>query len=112
MLTPEISQTHRQGRSIFSAAPWLARCYPSDQIPRIPHGFYEAAHGIFFVDLNHEHQPILDTITGNVAKLTTRPPRKRLIAVFGALLGVSEEVSAKGERKVLRNLESNPRTLG
>jgi len=31
---------------IFSPAPWLARCYPSGQIPRIPHGFYKATRGI------------------------------------------------------------------
>jgi len=31
---------------VFSAAPWLARRYPSGQIPRTPHGFYEAVRGI------------------------------------------------------------------
>ena len=36
-------------------------------------------------DLNCEPQPSLDTITGNVATLSTRPPRRRLIGVFGAL---------------------------
>ena len=82
MPMPEISQTDRQGRSIFKAAPWLARCHPSGQIPRAPHGFYEAAHGIFLVDLNHEPQPSLDTITGNVATLTIRPPRRRWIAAI------------------------------
>jgi len=46
MLTPEISQTDRQGRSLLKVAPWLARCYPFGQIPRISHGFYEAARGI------------------------------------------------------------------
>jgi len=37
-------------------------------------------------DLNHEPQPSLDTITGNVATLTTRPPRRRSAAVFGGVL--------------------------
>ena len=67
MLTPEISQTDRQGRSIFSAAPW--------PIPRIHHGFYEAAHGILIADLNREPQSSLDAITGNVTTLATRPLR-------------------------------------
>jgi len=70
MLTPEISQTDRQGRNIFKEAPWLARCYPSDQIPRIHHGFYEATHSILIADLNRKPQPSLDTITGNVPVAT------------------------------------------
>ena len=37
-------------------------------------------------DLNREPQPSLDTITGNVATLTTRPPRRRLPMVFGGVL--------------------------
>jgi len=37
-------------------------------------------------DLNREPQPSLDTITGNLATITTRPPRRRSFAVFGALL--------------------------
>ena len=37
-------------------------------------------------DLNREPQPSLDTITGNVATLTTRPPRRRSSAVFGGVL--------------------------
>jgi len=37
-------------------------------------------------DLNREPQPNLDTIAGNVATLTTRPPRRHSSAVFGGVL--------------------------
>jgi len=46
-------------------------------------------------DLNREPQPSLDTITGNVATLTTRPPRRRSYAVSGGLL----KWRGLGERK-------------
>jgi len=62
----------------------------------------------FFVDLNHE--PQLDTITGNVATLTTRPPRGRSNAVLGGLLKKTKS-SHRDERKILRDSESKPRTL-
>ena len=54
-----------RNHNIFSAVPWLATCYPSGQILRIHHGFYEATHGILTADLNRKPQPRLDTITGN-----------------------------------------------
>jgi len=36
-------------------------------------------------DLNREPQPSLDTIAGNVATLTTQPPRRRSSVVFGGV---------------------------
>jgi len=57
---------------------------PDSKVPegvtRLPAAFNHGS------DLNREPQPSLDTITGNVATLTTRPPRRRSIAVFRALL--------------------------
>ena len=56
-------------------------------------------------DLTHEPQPSLDIITGNVATLTTRPPRRRLSPVFGGVLywrslaeRKEEKFSSRGNR--------------
>jgi len=66
------------------AALWLARCYPSGQIPRTSAILRGCARHLI-ADLNHE--PLsLDTTTGNLATLTTRPLRRRLIMVFRSVI--------------------------
>jgi len=51
------------------AVPWMERCYPAGQIPRIHHGFFKAAHVVQIVDLNVVPQPSLYTITDIVTTL-------------------------------------------
>jgi len=85
--------------------------YPSDQIPRIHHGFCEASHGILIADLNREHQPSLGTITGtgNIATITTRPPRRRFNSVWRHTSLTKSLL--KGRKKMWRKRESNPRLI-
>jgi len=111
MLTPEISQTDRQGRSIFKVAPWLARCYPSGQIPR-SHRVLRGCPRHLIADRirTANFNRSLDTITGKVATLTTRPPRRRWIAAFGALLKWPSRRKGMKE-KFWRNPDPNPWTL-
>ena len=68
---------------VISAAPWLARCYPSGQIPRIS-AILRGCARHFIADTNHE--PNLHTITVNVVTLTTRPLRRHLPTVFRGVL--------------------------
>jgi len=60
-------------------------------------------------DLNREPQPSLDTITGNVATLATRPPRRRSTPVFGAILKW-QSLRKRVKENFFRNRDSNPRT--
>jgi len=57
---------------------------PDSKVPegvtRLPAAFNRGS------DSNREPQPSLDTIIGNVATLTTRPPRRRPSLVLGGVL--------------------------
>jgi len=73
----------------------VARCYPRGKIPRIHHGFCEAAHGIESRIWTTNLEPSVETITGNVATLTARPPRRHAEAYFTD--EVSTQVRGKNE---------------
>jgi len=56
-------------------------------------------------DLNHEHQPSLDTIIDNAATLTIRPPTRLYSKVFGGILywrGLGERKKEKCSRTTNR----------
>jgi len=80
-----IRQTEK-GRSSQRLRGWRGVTHPArfqgslTGFMRLPAAFNRGS------DLNREPQPSLDTVTGNVATLTTRPPRRRLSAVFGGAL--------------------------
>jgi len=84
---------------LLGAAPWMAGFYPSGQIPRIRHRFSGAAptavqSRIWTTNLNRVLRQ-----SHNVATLTTRPLRRRLIAVFRSVLKRPRSPWKRGEKR-------------